>query len=267
MSNKTEKWLVIITATILLLAGAIMYTIFDKKGYTTSTSNNYVNYNVNDYVEIYPITYDEYSNVYSDINVSKVNIKNIDNKITKDFIYREEEIIEYISRYYKEIDVRNDYVPINTVYSTIKAQINGAVLSVFYEVDFTLDKNIFTDNIKSYIVTLNVDLGTNKILTKEDLLSKFNYSKNYIADKLFNEEVLIDKGQIVIDKDTNISLTQSDIERKKDSYVSRIISEFDNIIDMYIENNSLVLVYDSKELKNIFFDNKFETNIKFRYLK
>ena len=86
MSNKTEKWLVIITAAILLLAGAIMYTIFDKKGYTTSTSNNYVNYNVNDYVEIYPITYDEYSNVYSDINVSKVNIKNIDNKITKNFI-------------------------------------------------------------------------------------------------------------------------------------------------------------------------------------
>lgn len=244
-----------------------MYIVFDKNGFEKTKSNNYVNYDVNDYVEISPVVFSEYSNVYMDVNVSRINIKNIEEEKVKDFVEREEEIIEYITGYYKEIDAESDYEPINTVYSINRTQINGAILSIFYEVDFNLDENIFDDNVKSYIVTLNVDLGTNKVLSKEDLLSKFNYSKDYIADKLFNEEVLIDKGQIVIDSDTNISLTQSDIERKKDFYVNRIISEFDNIIDMYIESNSLVLVYDSKELKNIFFDNKFDTNIKFRYLK
>ena len=74
----------------------------------------------------------------------------------------------------------------------IKTQINGAVLSIYYQVNFNLDENIFEDNIKSYITTLNIDLGTNKILTNDDLLSKYSYTKEYIADKLFTENVLID---------------------------------------------------------------------------
>ena len=110
-------------------------------------------------------------------------------------------------------------------------------------------------------------MRTNKVLTNADLLLKYDYNKNFIADKLFIEEILIGKGQVVIDKNTNISLTRSDIERKKDSYINRIILDFDNTIDMYIESNNLVLVYDKKELKNNFFDNEFETDIVFKYLK
>ena len=39
------------------------------------------------------------------------------------------------------------------------------------------------------------------------------------------------------------------------------------IYAMYVDNNSLVLVYDKRELNNIFFDNEFDTDIVFRYLK
>lgn len=267
MNDKQVRVLIIFSAVFLLLSGAILYVIFDKQGMGNNKTSHYVNYDVNNYVEITPVVFNDYNNVYSSINVSKVDIKNISEDLTENFIEKEEEIISYITGYYNEINADSGYVPINTVSSIIKTQINGAVLSVFYQLDFNLDENIFDDNIKSYIVAINVDLGTNKILTKEDLLSKYSYSREYIADKLFNEDVLIDKGQVVIDKNTNISLTRNDIERKKEEYVNRIISEFDNIIEMYIENNSLVLVYDTKELKNIFFDNKFETDIKFRYLK
>lgn len=267
MNDKKVRGFVILTAVFLLLAGAVLYIVFDRLGEGNSKSKNYVNYNVNDYIEVYPVVFNGYSNVYSSINVSKIDIKNIDEDITESFIQKEEEIINYITGYYKEINANSSYVPVNTVYSSIKTQINGAVLSVFYEVDFILDQSIFDDNTKSYIATLNIDLATNKVLTVEDLLSKYDYTKDYIADKLFNEDVLIEKSQVVIDKNTNISLTRNDIERKKNEYINRIISDFDNIIDVYIENNSLVLVYDSKELKNIFFDNEFDTDVKFRYLK
>ena len=47
-------------------------------------------------------------------------------------------------------------------------------------------------------------------------------------------------------------------------YILKILN---NIIEMYIEDDSLVLVYNTKELKNIFFDNEFNTNIKIKYLK
>lgn len=267
MNDKKVRGLVIVSALVLLLAGTGLYIIFDKQGMGINKTNNYVNYNVNNYVEVTPVVFNTYNNVYSSINVSKINIKNIDEGMTKEFLEKEEEIISYITGYYKEITANSNYLPVNTVSSTIKTQINGAVLSILYKVDFNLDKSIFEDNVKSYMATLNIDLGTNKALTKENLLSKYNYSKSYIAEKLFNEDVLIENGQVVIDKNTNISLTKSDIERRKEEYVNRIISEFDNIIDMYIENNSLVLVYDKKELNNVFFDNKFDTDVKFRYLK
>ncbi len=268
MNDRKIRFLVILTAIILLFAGMILFFIFDKQGMDKNRTNGYVNYSVNDYVEITPIVFNTYSDVYSSINVSKVILKNINTSLIKDFMADEQEIIDYITGYYKEISSSSSsYLPISTVSSVIKTQINGAVLSIFYRLDFILDDNIFFDNIKSYVITTNIDLGTNKILTNEHLLSKYNYTKDYIADKLFTEDVLIGKSQIVIDKDTNMSLTRSDIERKKDQYINKIISEFDNIINIYIENNTLVLVYNTEELKSIFFDNEFDTDIKFRYLK
>ena len=99
------------------------------------------------------------------------------------------------------------------------------------------------------------------------MLSKYNYSKKYIAEKLFNEDILIGQNEIVIDRNTNISLTKSDIERKKEEYIQRITDDFNNIIKVYIENNSLVLVYDKKELNDLFFDNAYNNELKVRYLK
>ena len=40
------------------------------------------------------------------------------------------------------------------------------------------------------LLTLNIDLKTNKILTTEDLLLKYSYTKEYIAEKLFNNDTL-----------------------------------------------------------------------------
>lgn len=267
MNDRKVRGLILITAIALLIAGSVLFFAFDKQGKGKNKTSNYVNYNINDYVEISPVVFNTYGDVYTNINVSKITLKNIDEELTEEFMYDEEEIIGYITGYYEEISESANYMPVSTVTSTIKTQMNGAVLSIFYRLDFTLDESVFSDNIKSYVVTTNIDLGTNKVLSNDDLLSKYNYTKNYIADKLFNEDVLIEKNQMVIDKNTNMSLTKSDIERKKNEYVNRIISEFNNIIEMYIENGSLVLVYDTKELKSIFFDNKFDTDIKFRYLK
>lgn len=98
-------------------------------------------------------------------------------------------------------------------------------------------------------------------------MSKYSYSKEYIADKLFNDEILIGNNEVIIDKTTKISLTKSDIEKKKNEYVQRITQEFDNIIKVYIENNSLVLVYNKKDLNDLFFDNNYNSQLKLKYLK
>ena len=267
MSEKTSKILILFGAFFLIIFGIALYKLFEYQGYDQRKVNNkIVNYNVNDYIEINRLAYNNYSDVYSDINVELVTFKNLDVTLTSSFISRENEIIGYIASYYESIK-RDNYVPINTVNSNIKTQVNGATLSVLYELDFNLDSNIFVDNNKIYFAVINIDLATNKILDNNDLLSKYDYTKEYIADKMFTEDILIGENQIAIDKYTNISLTKNDLMRRKKVYVDKIVEEFDNIVEIYIEDSLLTLVYDKQKLNDLFFDNSMNTNVKYKYLR
>ena len=96
MNDKKANKLVVISAIFLVLSGAVLYYIFEKQGYDNKGTSNYINYNVNDYIVTTPIIFSDYNDFYSSINVSKVEIKNIDSSITKDFIDEEIVIINYI---------------------------------------------------------------------------------------------------------------------------------------------------------------------------
>ena len=254
MSEKTAKGLVVLSAVILLMVGFGLYKLFEYQGINKdTTSKRLVNYDIKDYVETEPVILTKYNNVFGSINVSRVKIKNLSTDV--------------IDSYYNEIIATSSYNNSNSVSSVIKMQINSNILSIYFELDFNLDSNIFDNNIKKYFVTTNVDLTTGNIVTNDNFLEKYNYTKKYIAEKIYEEDLLITSGQIVIDKNTNISLTKEDIERKKNDYVNRIISEFDNIIKVYIENKTLVLVYNKRDLRGIFFDNDFDSEIITRYLK
>lgn len=268
MSEKTAKGLVVLSAVILLMVGFGLYKLFEYQGINKdTTSKKLVNYDIKDYVETEPVILTKYTNVFGSINVSRVKLKNLSNDVINDFYNKEDELICYIDSYYNEIITTSSYNNSNSVSSVIKMQINSNILSIYYELDFNLDSNIFDNNIKKYFVTTNVDLTTGNIVTNDNFLEKYNYTKKYIAEKIYEEDLLITSGQIVIDKNTNISLTKEDIERKKNDYVNRIISEFDNIIKVYIENKTLVLVYNKRDLRGIFFDNDFDSEIITRYLK
>ena len=269
MSEKTAKALVVVSAIFLLLVGFGLYKLFEYQGINKdTTSRKIVNYDIKDYVETVPVVFNGYSNVYSKINVSRVTLKDLDNDVIKNFMDEEEKLIEYITTYYNEInnEVEN-YIPSNEVTSSIKMQINSAILSIYYELDFNLDKNIYSNNIKKYVITTNIDLATGRILSNNDLLKKYNYTRKYIVEKIFDEDLIIGNGQIVIDKNTNISLTKEDIERNKEEYINELITEFDNFINMYIDNKTLVIVYNKSELRNMFFDNDFDSELIVRYLK
>lgn len=269
MSEKTAKALVVVSAIFLLLVGFGLYKLFEYQGINKdTTSRKIVNYDIKDYVETVPVVFNGYSNVYSKINVSRVTLKDLDNDVIKSFMDEEDKLIEYITTYYNEInnEVEN-YIPSNEVTSSIKMQINSAILSIYYELDFNLDKNIYSNNIKKYVITTNIDLATGRILSNNDLLKKYNYTRKYIVEKIFDEDLIIGNGQIVIDKNTNVSLTKEDIERNKEEYINELITEFDNFINMYIDNKTLVIVYNKSELRNMFFDNDFDSELIVRYLK
>ena len=269
MSEKAAKVLVVVSAIFLLLVGFGLYKLFEYQGINKdTTSRKIVNYDIKDYVETVPVVFNGYSNVYSKINVSRVTLKDLDNDVIKNFMDEEDKLIEYITTYYNEINNEGEnYIPSNEVTSSIKMQINSAILSIYYELDFNLDKNIYSNNIKKYVITTNIDLATGRILSNNDLLKKYNYTRKYIVEKIFDDDLIIGNGQIVIDKNTNISLTKEDIERNKEEYINELITEFDNFINMYIDNKTLVIVYNKSELRNMFFDNEFDSELIVRYLK
>ena len=94
MSERTAKLLVIISAIILLVIGFGLYKVFEYYGFGEGTSNKkIVNYDIKDYVETTPVVFNNYSNVYNKINVSKVNLKNINIESTSTFLNEEEELI------------------------------------------------------------------------------------------------------------------------------------------------------------------------------
>ena len=268
MSKKKADLIIFGTMILLILVGVVLYIDFDRRGLSKSNKNNTISYNVKDYVESYPVMQDEYLDVFSSVNVSYVNLINLDSSICSSFFSLENELNNYIDMYYDEIksQVGSDYIPVNTVSSTIKTSISNAVLSIYYELDFGLDGTYFNETVKKYFITFNVDLGTNKVIDSDDLFIKYDYKKEDIAEKIYEYEIRIPKDDILIDKESNLSFTGEEIEKKKEKYVQRISLEFDNIIRVYIENNSLVVVYNNGELKELFFDYDYTDELVFRYL-
>ena len=77
-------------------------------------------------------------------------------------------------------------------------------------------------------------------------------------------------SSILINKKLNkydVYLTEEDKKRNKEEYINELITEFDNFINMYIDNKTLVIVYNKSELRNMFFDNDFDSELIVRYLK
>ena len=108
MSEKTAKVLVVVSAIFLLLVGFGLYKLFEYQGINKdTTSRKIVNYDIKDYVETVPVVFNGYSNVYSKINVSRVNLKDLDNNVIKSFMDEEDKLIEYITTYYNEINNEN----------------------------------------------------------------------------------------------------------------------------------------------------------------
>ena len=77
MNEKKIRIFVVVTAFIFLFAGAFLFFIFDRQGFVKKEASGYINYNINDYIEISPVVFNNYDDVYSGISVSRISFKNL----------------------------------------------------------------------------------------------------------------------------------------------------------------------------------------------
>ena len=238
---------IIIIILVIAILGVIGYFIYDNyfNGNRELESNRIISYKAEDYITI------EKVNLYDTekIDVEKVVFKNLDVSIVNEFIAEQNRLINIIANSY------NYWASLNfegllskngmIAYSNIWYQMNGNILTVYYDMHFEDAIGECND-----IAVINIDLESKKLVTNEELLKLGNSSFNKIAEEDYNRTLdwakMCDASEKycgVQDKDYNI-IKASQFERDKDIYINMIVNGLDGAINCYIKDG--IIKYDYK---------------------
>lgn len=226
--NYSYKRLILVSTmmfcVILSMITYWMYAYKYKHGY--SINEKIVSIKANDYV---------------DVNGDIVLLKNIDDDIITDFTKRQNSVINNN----KIVDNKIDY----GIYKNI--------LSV--KISYIIDRNSYN---YEEIITLNVDLKNNKILTNDELLNILDITYKDIAIDIFDEYVKIpnDRDIEVIDSIDNMKMSSDEFNNNSEKYIIRIREKLPDIMNLYIENDKVYYSVRIDEINKLcyYMDNNIE---------
>lgn len=224
--NNLRKSLLILIMLICIIVAMITYWIY---AYHSKYGKNYfeeiklVSYKINDYV---------------DIKGDKVHLKNINDDIINSFFTSQEKIIN-----------NNNVISVD-----ITRGIYNNILSIM--INYTIN-----DSLNNYdeVLTLNVDLRNNKVLSNDELLDIVNASYKNIATDIFNDNIKLssDSNDVVIDAISDKKMTSSEFNNNSEKYIIRIREKLPEIIKLYIEDNKLYYIVRLSEIEEVcYYTNK-----------
>ena len=249
MEKKNNKGVIILLIIIILcLIGYIICDKVllsknsiesdDKKESINEEVSDKDNIDANKYVEL--VNYDLNGN-----SIKKVTFTNLDDSLTKDFLDKQDKLINDIQGEYSKVESDEWY------------QVNKDILSVYYKL--TTSYNIGDC---ASIATLNIDLANNKILSNEDILKLGNTSFNELAIKEYDRalkfledrcnnyntcfyEKKMDNGQFG-------QLTLDEFKNSKEEIINKIETGLDNIIYPYIKDGFIKYDYRNIDLQLLY---------------
>lgn len=252
MKTTMEKIMIgLLVFFILLFVFVVIFVIANKK------DNNVVevpnsNLDVTNYVIITEVDTTKYMDLYSSVNLKKISFKNLTNESTKEFTDKQDEIIksledsisvnkEFVNEYNKEHNVTG-YKSTSKLESIILTNINNNILSVLYLIEDEVDYK----KVNNYIANLFVDTVSKNLLSSEEVLSKYDLSKEGISRRVFD---LVIEG-----KDNKNELT-----KEADSYSSKIMDNFDKYIYLYFNSDGIYLKYNKSDISNYLFNSSLDS--------
>lgn len=214
-----RKSVLILTMLICIIIAMITYWIYayyHKYG-TLYLENKLISYKVDDYIET---------------KGNIVNLKNIDENIINDFLKKQETII-------------NNKGVIST---DITKGIYQNILSVKIVYTILTDKDNSED-----ILTLNIDLKNNKLLTNEELLDMTNSSYKSIATSIFNEYIKLssDSDILVTDAITGSKLSSARFNEDSEKYIIRIREKLPDIMNLYLQDSKIYYIVELSEIDKV----------------
>lgn len=252
MKTTMEKIMIgLLVFFILLFVFVVIFVIANKK------DNNVVevpnsNLDVTNYVIITEVDTTKYMDLYSSVNLKKISFKNLTNESTKEFTDKQDEIIksledsisvnkEFVNEYNKEHNVTG-YKSTSKLESIILTNINNNILSVLYLIEDEVDYK----KVNNYIANLFVDTVSKNLLSSEEVLSKYDLSKEGISRRVFD--------LVTLGKDNKNELT-----KEADSYSSKIMDNFDKYIYLYFNSDGIYLKYNKSDISNYLFNSSLDS--------
>ena len=250
---------IVLIIVILALGG---YIIFDKisqpnnktddKGSNQQTSDKKESDKETDPAKTYDashyITISQIDTCYNTVNcqwsgiVNKIEFKNLPIRTTTEFLDKHEDFI------YPNFSSGYGFTASNQV----SYEVAGNIFSVLDE-----EKKVWKDGLGDEyydIISLNIDLSTEKIVTNQELLDKYNiktadmYKKilTKIADSVSIDEFLLDThGNVAADK---ISVTE--FRKNIDTYAGYIDNRAD-MVTMFFKDGKLCASFAQSAILNI----------------
>lgn len=214
-----RKSVLILTMLICIIIAMITYWIYayyHKYG-TLYLEDKIISFKVNDYIET---------------KGNIVNIKNIDENIINDFLKKQEAIIN-----------NNDVIS-----TDITKGIYQNILSVKIVYTILTDKDNSED-----VLTLNIDLKNNKLLTNEELLGMTSSSYKSIATSIFNEHIKLpsDSSVVVTDAITGSELSSERFNEDSEKYIIRIREKLPDIINLYLQDSKIYYIVELSEIDKV----------------
>ena len=157
---------------------------------------------------------------YLDIKGDIVYLKNINEDIIKEFTNSQQHIV-----------TNSDIVSVDVTKGLYKN-----ILSVM--IKYTIKNN---SNNYEEVLTLNIDLKTDKLLNNDDLLEMSGTNYKQIATDIFNENIKLpsDSNKIVKDAITDESYTSTEFNNNSEKYIIRIREKLPEIMKVYIDNGKI----------------------------
>ena len=176
--------------------------------------NKIISYKVSDYV---------------DTDGNYVYLKNIDKEIINTFINKQIEVL------------KNNVIDMSVTKGIYKDILSIKISYVLYG-----ELSNYED-----VITINIDLKNNKVLSNDDMIDMVKGSYKDIATDIFNEYIKINNNREVVDAITEEKLSSIEFNNNSEKYIIRIREKLPDIMNIYIENNEVYYLVRKYEINKV----------------
>ena len=166
---------------------------------------------------------------YVDTDGNYVYLKNIDKEIINTFINKQKEVL------------KNNVIDMSVTKGIYKDILSIKISYVLYG-----ELSNYED-----VITINIDLKNNKVLSNDDMIDMVKGSYKDIATDIFNEYIKINNNREVVDAITEEKLSSSVFNNNSEKYIIRIREKLPEVMNIYIENNEVYYLVRKYEINKV----------------